>query len=168
MRIKKFNESVIKKDSPFTNWEMMEKLIEPIFDYDWSISYKLYTMYGDDVSPTGPKHTKNFSDTKFWDVFTEDPLMDWANAKIHSCIIDINTPIFNAVTMDERRIGRPFSNFNSEILIKIIEDIDRIKEDCITEGYTLSVFIQNDGYDRPTNFNPFAQISILILDGIFK
>ena len=33
MKIKKFNESLTKKDSPFTNWEMMEQLIAPIFKY---------------------------------------------------------------------------------------------------------------------------------------
>jgi hypothetical protein len=174
MRIKKFNESITKKDSPFTNWEMMEELIAPIFKYDWTIYYKLYTqyvhpsheIYDKDVMPIGPKHTKNFTDN-FW---TSPELAQIQKEKVmvHGAIIDINDQIFNELSADEGRMGRKFSTYDSEKLIQILEDIERIKDDCITEGYTLSMFMKNDGFGSMTNFNRDAQISLLILDGIFK
>ncbi len=174
MKIKKFNESLNKKDSPFTNWEMMEHLIAPIFKYDWTIYYKLYTMYDEDVSPIGPKHTKNFTD-KFWN----EKSFNWNGVNynwseldnsnlIKACIIDINDQIFNVISADEQRMGRYFSTYDSEKLIQILEDIERIKDDCKTEGYTLSMFMKNDGFNSATNFNSEAQISLLILDGDFK
>ena len=183
MKIKKFNESLTKKDSPFTNWEMMEQLIAPIFKYDWTIYYKLYTMFDEDVMPLGPKHTKNFTDD-FWKKFdfnidengySVSLVSGWSAGRpgenkpvVCGCIIDINDKIFNLVSADEQRMGRPFSTYDSEKLIQILEDIERIKDDCITEGYTLSMFMKNDGFGSTTNFNRNAQISLLILDGIFK
>ena len=177
MKIKKFNESLSKKDSPFTNWEMMEQLIAPIFKYDWTIYYKLYTMFDEDVMPLGPKHTKNFTD-KFWTKAANDlglnieengySLGSTNKPVVCGCIIDINDQIFNLVSADEQRMGRSFSTYDSEKLIQILEDIERIKDDCITEGYTLSMFMKNDGFGSTTNFNRNAQISLLILDGIFK
>jgi len=170
MKINKFNESIItKKDSPFTNWEMMEQLIEPIFKYDWTIYYKLYTMFDEDVMPFGPKHTKNFTD-KFWTSPDRPELSQIQKEKvmIHGAIIDINDQIFNLVSADEQRMGRPFSTYDSEKLIQILEDIERIKDDCITEGYTLSMFMGNEGFNSTSNFNRDAQISLLILDGVFK
>ena len=170
MKIKKFNEGIItKKDSPFTNWEMMEQLIEPIFKYDWTIYYKLYTMFDEDVMPFGPKHTKNFTD-KFWTSPDRPELSQIQKEKvmIHGAIIDINDQIFNLVSADEQRMGRPFSTYDSEKLIQILEDIERIKDDCITEGYTLSMFMGNEGFNSTSNFNRDAQISLLILDGVFK
>jgi hypothetical protein len=177
MRIKKFNESINKKDSPFTNWEMMEQLIAPIFKYDWDVYYKLYTMYDEDVMPLGPKHTKNFTD-QFW-IKTADTLglnveengysLGSTNKPVvYGCIIDINDQIFNVLSADEGRGGRKFSTYDSEKLIQILEDIERIKDDCATEGYTLSMFMKNDGFGSMTNFNRDAQISLLILDGDFK
>ena len=170
MKIKKFNESLTKKDSPFTNWEMMEQLIAPIFKYDWTIYYKLYTMFDEDVMPLGPKHTKNFTDD-FWKKFgfnieeksvapSLKSLVSGSSENkpvVCGCIIDINDQIFNLVSADEQRMGRPFSTYDSEKLIQILEDIERIKDDCITEGYTST-----------SNFNRDAQISLLILDGVFK
>ena len=181
MKIKKFNESITKKDSPFTNWEMMEQLIAPILDYDWTIYYKLYTMFDEDVMPLGPKHTKNFTDD-FWKKFgfnieeksvapSLKSLVSGSSENkpvVCGCIIDINDQIFNLVSADEQRMGRPFSTYDSEKLIQILEDIERIKDDCITEGLTLSMFVRNDGFGSMTNFNREAQISILILDGAFK
>ena len=183
MKIKKFNESITKKDSPFTNWEMMEQLIAPIFKYDWTIYYKLYTMFDEDVMPLGPKHTKNFTD-EFWKKFdfnidengySVSLVSGWSAGRpgenkpvVCGCIIDINDQIFNLVSADEQRMGRPFSTYDSEKLIQILEDIERIKDDCITEGYTLSMFMKNDGFGSTSNFNRDAQISLLILDGIFK
>ena len=183
MKIKKFNESITKKDSPFTNWEMMEQLIAPILDYDWTIYYKLYTMFDEDVMPLGPKHTKNFTDD-FWKKFdfnidengySVSLVSGWSAGRpgenkpvVCGCIIDINDQIFNLVSADEQRMGRPFSTYDSEKLIQILEDIERIKDDCITEGYTLSMFMKNDGFGSTSNFNRDAQISLLILDGIFK
>jgi hypothetical protein len=175
MKIKKFNENINQKESPFTNWEMMEQLIAPIFKYDWNIYYKFYTMYDEDVSPIGPKHTKNFSD-KFWNEKSFNLTgvrYNWGDlvdnfTLIKACIIDINDQIFNIISADEQRMGRSFSTYNSEKLIQILEDIERIKDDCTTEGYTLSMFIKNDGFSRATNFNSDAQISLLILDGDFK
>jgi hypothetical protein len=175
MKIKKFNEGIItRKDSPFTNWEMMEELIAPIFKYDWTIYYKLYTqyvhpsheIYDKDVMPIGPKHTKNFTDN-FW---TSPELAQIQKEKVmvHGAIIDINDQIFNVLSADEGRMGRKFSTYDSEKLIQILEDIERIKDDCATEGYTLSMFMKNDGYGSMTNFNRDAQISLLILDGDFK
>lgn len=167
MKINKFNEGIItKKDSPFTNWEMMEELIAPIFKYDWTIYYKLYTMFDEDVMPFGPKHTKNFTD-KFW---TSPELAQIQKEKvmIHGAIIDINDKIFNVISSDEQRMGRKFSTYDSEKLIQILEDIERIKDDCITEGYTLSMFMRNDEFGSTTNFNGDSQISLLILDGVFK
>ena len=177
MKIKKFNESINKKDSPFTNWEMMEQFFAPILKYDWKIYYKFYTMYDEDVMPLGPKHTKNFTD-KFW-IKTADTLglnieengysLGSTNKPIvYGCIIDINDQIFNGLSSDEQRMGRSFSTYDSEKLIQILEDIERIKDDCTTEGYTLSMFMKNDGYGSMTNFNRDAQISLLILDGVFK
>jgi hypothetical protein len=154
MKIKKFNESITKKDSPFTNWEMMEQLIAPILKYDWTVYYKLYTTYEEDVMPIGPKHTKNFSDLEFWEKYSKDR----TQVEIYGAIIDINDQIFNVLSADEGRMGRKFSTYDSEKLIQILEDIERIKDDCITEGYTLSI----------SNFNRDAQISLLILDGVFK
>jgi hypothetical protein len=169
MRIKKFNESITKKDSPFTNWEMMEQLIAPIFKYDWTIYYKLYTMYDSDVMPIGPKHTKNFSDLEFWEKYSKySSSAQWPEKEIFGTIIDINDQIFNVLSADEGRMGRKFSTYDSEKLIQILEDIERIKDDCITEGYTLSMFMGNEGFNSATNFNRHAQISILILDGDFK
>jgi hypothetical protein len=177
MKIKKFNESVNKKDSPFTNWEMMEELIAPIFKYDWTIYYKLYTIFDEDVMPLGPKHTKNFTD-KFWTKAADDiglnveesgySLGSTNKPVVYGSIIDINDQIFNVLSADEGRMGRKFSTYDSEKLIQILEDIERIKDDCITEGYTLSMFMKNDGYGSMTNFNRDAQISLLILDGLFK
>ena len=183
MKIKKFNESITKKDSPFTNWEMMEQLIAPILNYDWTIYYKLYTMFDEDVMPLGPKHTKNFTDD-FWKKFdfnidengySVSLVSGWSAGRpgenkpvVCGCIIDINDQIFNLVSADEQRMGRPFSTYDSEKLIQILEDIERIKDDCITEGYTLSMFMKNDGFGSTSNFNRDAQISLLILDGIFK
>jgi hypothetical protein len=169
MKIRKFNENISKKDSPFTNWEMMEQLIEPIFKYDWTIYYKLYTMFDEDVMPFGPKHTKNFTD-KFWTSPDRPELSQIQKEKvmIHGAIIDINDQIFNLVSADEQRMGRPFSTYDSEKLIQILEDIERIKDDCITEGYTLSMFMGNEGFNSTSNFNRDAQISLLILDGVFK
>ena len=183
MKIKKFNESITKKDSPFTNWEMMEQLIAPILNYDWTIYYKLYTMFDEDVMPLGPKHTKNFTD-EFWKKFdfnidengySVSLVSGWSAGRpgenkpvVCGCIIDINDQIFNLVSADEQRMGRPFSTYDSEKLIQILEDIERIKDDCITEGYTLSMFMKNDGFGSTSNFNRDAQISLLILDGIFK
>ena len=183
MKIKKFNESLTKKDSPFTNWEMMEQLIAPIFKYDWTIYYKLYTMFDEDVMPLGPKHTKNFTDD-FWKKFdfnidengySVSLVSGWSAGRpgenkpvVCGCIIDINDQIFNLVSADEQRMGRPFSTYDSEKLIQILEDIERIKDDCITEGYTLSMFMKNDVFNSTTNFNRDAQISLLILDGVFK
>jgi hypothetical protein len=172
MIIKKFNESITKKDSPFTNWEMMEELIAPILKYDWKIYYKLYTMYGEYVMPFAHKHTKNFTD-KFWvdnlGLNVEENLLGSTNKSvIYGSIIDINDKIFNVLSSDEQRMGRLFSTYDSEKLIQILEDIERIKDDCITEGYTLSMFMKNDGFNSTTNFNRDAQISLLILDGIFK
>jgi hypothetical protein len=178
MKINKFNEGIItKKDSPFTNWEMMEELIAPIFKYDWTVYYKLYTMYDEDVMPLGPKHTKNFTD-QFW-TKTADTLglnveengysLGSTNKPVvYGCIIDINDQIFNVLSSDEQRMGRLFSAYDSEKLIQILEDIERIKDDCTTEGYTLSMFMKNDGFRSATNFNIDAQISLLILDGDFK
>jgi hypothetical protein len=167
MKIKKFNESIItKKNSPFTNWEMMEQLIAPIFKYDWTIYYKLYTMFDEDVMPIGPKHTKNFSDLEFWEKYRT--MSDTVCVDIHGTIIDINDQIFNVLSADEGRMGRKFSTYDSEKLIQILEDIERIKDDCITEGYTLSMFMKNDGFNSTSNFNRDAQISLLILDGVFK
>jgi hypothetical protein len=182
MKIKKFNESITKKDSPFTNWEMMEQLIAPIFKYDWTIYYKLYTMFDEDVMPLGPKHTKNFTD-EFWvksGLDIEENILgklwqgrslpaEFANKPVlYGSIIDINDQIFNLVSADEQRMGRPFSTYDSEKLIQILEDIERIKDDCITEGYTLSMFMGNEGFNLTSNFNRDAQISLLILDGVFK
>jgi len=181
MKIKKFNESISKKDSPFTNWEMMEQLIAPIFKYDWTIYYKLYTMFDEDVMPLGPKHTKNFTDD-FWKKFgfnieeksvapSLKSLVSGSSENkpvVCGCIIDINDQIFNLVSADEQRMGRPFSTYDSEKLIQILEDIERIKDDCITEGYTLSMFMGNEGFNSTSNFNRDAQISLLILDGVFK
>ena len=177
MRIKKFNEGIItKKDSPFTNWEMMEELIAPIFKYDWTIYYKLYMIYDEGNShwpmPIGPKHTKNFTD-KFWTddlgLNVEENLLGPTNKSvIYGSIIDINDKIFNALSSDEQRSGRHFSTYDSEKIIQILEDIERIKDDCITEGYTLSMFMRNDEFGSTTNFNGDAQISLLILDGVFK
>ena len=109
MKIKKFNESITKKDSPFTNWEMMEQLIAPILDYDWTIYYKLYTMFDEDVMPLGPKHTKNFTDD-FWKKFdfnidengySVSLVSGWSAGRpgenkpvVCGCIIDINDKIF--------------------------------------------------------------------------
>ena len=181
MKIKKFNES-IKKDSPFTNWEMMEQLIAPILDYDWTIYYKLYTVFDEQVMPLGPKHNKNFTDD-FWTksgLNIEENILgkswqgrdlpaEFANKPVlYGSIIDINDQIFNLVSADEQRMGRPFSTYDSEKLIQILEDIEIIKDDCITEGYTLSMFMKNDGFGSMTNFNRDAQISILILDVDFK
>jgi hypothetical protein len=170
MRIKKFNENLTtQKSTPFTNSEMMDELIAPILKYDLTIYYKIYTMYDDNVLPQGPKHRKNFSDTQFWDHFTNDPV--WKRTErtlIHGCIIDINTEIFSLLSSDEQRMGRGFSNYNFENLSQIFQDIERIKDDCITEAYTLSMFISNDGFNSPTNFNSDAQISLLILDGHFN
>ena len=125
MRIKKFNESIIKKDSPFTNWEMMENLIAPIFKYDWEIYYKLYTMYDEDVSPIGPKHTKNFTD-KFWTKTADDlglnveengySLGSTNKPVVYGSIIDINDQIFNVISADEQRNGRLFSTYDYEKL----------------------------------------------------
>ena len=183
MKIKKFNESITKKDSPFTNWEMMEQLIAPIFKYDWTIYSKLYTMFDEDVMPLGPKHTKNFTDD-FWKKFdfnidengySVSLVSGWSAGRpgenkpvVCGCIIDINDKIFNLVSADEQRMGRPFSTYDSEKLIQILEDIERIKDDCITEGYTLSMFMGNEGFNSTSNFNRDAQISLLILDGVFK
>jgi len=178
MRIKKFNESITKKDSPFTNWEMMEQLIAPIFKYDWTIYYKLYTqyvhpsheMYDEDVMPIGPKHTKNFTD-EFWvksGLNIEENTFSNNKQVVYGSIIDINDKIFNVLSADEQRMGRQFSTYDSEKLIQILEDIERIKDDCTTEGYTLSMFMKNDGFNSTTNFNSDAQISLLILDGTFK
>ena len=167
MKIKKFNESVSKKNSPFTNWEIMEQLIAPIFKYDWDIYYKFYTMYEEDVMPIGPKHNKNFSDIEFWKNYTQDKYFS-EKIQIYGAIIDINEQIFNGLSADEQRMGRFFSTYDSEKLIQILEDIERIKDDCTTEGYTLSMFMKNDGYGSMTNFNRAAQISLLILDGVFK
>ena len=181
MKIKKFNESITKKDSPFTNWEMMEQLIAPILDYDWTIYYKLYTMFDEDVMPLGPKHTKNFTDD-FWKKFgfnieeksvapSLKSLVSGSSENkpvVCGCIIEINDQIFNLVSADEQRMGRPFSTYDSEKLIQILEDIERIKDDCITEGLTLSMFMRNDGFGSMTNFNRESQISLLILDGVFK
>ncbi len=164
MKIRKFNESISKKDSPFTNWEMMEYLIAPIFKYDWTIYYKLYTTDEEDVMPIGPKHTKNFSDLEFWQEYSKGR----NQVEIHGAIIDINDKIFNLLSADEGRMGRRFSTYDSEKLIQILEDIERIKDDCTTEGYTLSMFMKNDGFNSMTNFNSDAQISLLILDGDFK
>jgi len=164
MKIKKFNESISKKDSPFTNWEIMEHLIAPIFKYDWRIYYKLYTTDEEDVMPIGPKHTKNFSDLEFWEKYSKGR----TQVEIHGAIIDINDKIFNLLSADEGRMGRRFSTYDSEKLIQILEDIERIKDDCTTEGYTLSMFMKNDGFNSMTNFNSDAQISLLILDGVFK
>jgi len=164
MKIKKFNESINKKDSPFTNWEMMEQLIAPILKYDWTIYYKFYTMWDEDVMPIGPKHTKNFTD-KFWKKAADEGLN---KPVVYGSIIDINDKIFNVISSDEQRMGRKFSTYDSEKLIQILEDIERIKDDCTTEGYTLSMFMKNDGYGSMTNFNRDAQISLLILDGVFK
>jgi hypothetical protein len=179
MKIRKFNENISKKDSPFTNWEMMEELIAPIFKYDWTVYYKLYTTYDatiayiggeEDVMPIGPKHTKNFSDLEFWEKYSKDRTGTtiWPQVKIHGAIIDINDQIFNVLSADEGRMGRKFSTYNSEKLIQILEDIERIKDDCATEGYTLLMFMKNDGFGSMTNFNRDAQISLLILDGVFK
>ena len=178
MIIKKFNESITKKDSPFTNWEMMEQLIAPILKYDWTIYYKLYTqyvhpsheMYDEDVMPIGPKHTKNFTD-EFWvksGLNIEENTFSNNKQVVYGSIIDINDKIFNVLSADEQRMGRQFSTYDSEKLIQILEDIERIKDDCTTEGYTLSMFMKNDGFNSTTNFNRDAQISLLILDGIFK
>jgi len=177
MRIKKFNEGIItKKDSPFTNWEMMEQLIAPIFKYDWTIYYKLNMIYDECNShwqkPICHKHTKNYTD-KFWTddlgLNVEENLLGSTNKPVvYGSIIDINDKIFNALSSDEQRSGRNFSTYDSEKLIQILEDIERIKDDCITEGYTLSMFMKNDGFNSTTNFNRDAQISLLILDGIFK
>jgi len=177
MKIKKFNESISKKGSPFTNWEMMEQLIAPIFKYDWDVYYKLYTMYDEDVMPLGPKHTKNFTD-KFWTKTADDlglnieedgySLGSTNKPVVYGCIIDINDKIFNGLSSDEQRMGRHFSTYDSEKLIQILEDIERIKDDCATEGYTLSMFMKNDGFGSMTSFNRDAQISLLILDGDFK
>jgi hypothetical protein len=177
MKIKKFNESINKKDSPFTNWEMMEQLIAPILKYDWTIYYKFYTMWDEDVMPLGPKHTKNFTD-KFWKKAVDDiglnveesgySLGSTNKPVVYGSIIDINDKIFNVLSSDEQRMGRHFSTYDSEKLIQILEDIERIKDDCTTEGYTLSMFMKNDGYGSMTNFNRDAQISLLILDGVFK
>jgi len=173
MKIKKFNESITKKDSPFTNWEMMEQLIAPIIKYDWTIYYKFYTMYDEDVMPLGPKHTKNFTD-EFWDTLglniEENGYSLGSTNKliVYGCIIDINDQIFNGLSRDEQRGGRPFSTYDSEKLIQILEDIERIKDDCVTEGLTLSMFIGNEGFNSTSNFNRDAQISLLILDGVFK
>ncbi len=164
MKIRKFNEGISKKDSPFTNWEMMEYLIAPIFKYDWTIYYKLYTTDEEDVMPIGPKHTKNFSDLEFWQEYSKGR----NQVEIHGAIIDINDKIFNLLSADEGRMGRRFSTYDSEKLIQILEDIERIKDDCTTEGYTLSMFMKNDGFNSMTNFNSDAQISLLILDGVFK
>lgn len=164
MKIKKFNESITKKDSPFTNWEMMEQLIAPILKYDWTIYYKFYTMYDEDVMPIGPKHTKNFTD-KFWTKAADEGLN---KPVVYGSIIDINDKIFNVISSDEQRMGRKFSTYDSEKLIQILEDIERIKDDCTTEGYTLSMFMRNDEFGSTTNFNGDAQISLLILDGVFK
>jgi len=177
MKIKKFNESITKEDSPFTNWEMMEQLIAPIFKYNWTIYYKFYTMYDEDVMPLGPKHTKNFTD-KFWAKTADDLGLNIekngyssgsTNKRIvYGAIIDINDQIFNGLSADEQRMGRHFSTYDSEKLIQILEDIERIKDDCVTEGYTLSMFMKNDGFNSPTNFNREAQISLLILNDVFK
>jgi hypothetical protein len=164
MKIRKFNEGISKKNSPFTNWEMMEYLIAPIFKYDWTIYYKLYTTDEEDVMPIGPKHTKNFSDLEFWQEYSKGR----NQVEIHGAIIDINDKIFNLLSADEGRMGRRFSTYDSEKLIQILEDIERIKDDCTTEGYTLSMFMKNDGFNSMTNFNSDAQISLLILDGVFK
>jgi hypothetical protein len=177
MKIKKFNESISKEDSPFTNWEMMEQLIAPIFKYNWTIYYKFYTMYDEDVMPLGPKHTKNFTD-KFWAKTADDlglniekngySLGSTNKRIVYGAIIDINDQIFNVLSADEQRMGRYFSTYDSEKLIQILEDIERIKDDCATEGYTLSMFMKNDGFNSLTNFNRYAQISLLILNDVFK
>ncbi len=174
MKIKKFNESISKKDSPFTNWKMMEQLIAPILKYDWTIYYKFYTIYNnEDIMPFGPKYSRNFTD-KFW---TDDlglniesgySLGSTNKPLVYGSIIDINDQIFNVLSSDEQRSGRLFSTYDSEKLIQVLEDIERIQDDCMTEGYTLSVFMKNDGFNSATNFNRNAQISLLILDGIFK
>ena len=143
---------------------MMEYLIAPIFKYDWTIYYKLYTTDEEDVMPIGPKHTKNFSDLEFWQEYSKGR----NQVEIHGAIIDINDKIFNVLSSDEQRMGRLFSTYDSEKLIQILEDIERIKDDCITEGYTLSMFIGNEGFNSTSNFNRDAQISLLILDGVFK
>jgi len=114
--------------------------------------------------PIGPKHTKNFSDLEFWQEYSKGR----TQVEIHGAIIDINDKIFNVISADEGRMGRYFSNYDSEKLIQILEDIERIKDDCKTEGYTLSMFMKNDGFNSATNFNSEAQISLLILDGDFK
>ena len=115
MKIKKFNESLTKKDSPFTNWEMMEQLIAPIFKYDWTIYYKLYTMFDEDVMPLGPKHTKNFTD-EFWKKFgfnieeksvapSLKSLVSGSSENkpvVCGCIIDINDQIFNEIVNDAK------------------------------------------------------------------
>ena len=185
MKIKKFNENITKKDSPFTNWEMMEELIAPIFKYKFDIYYRFYTMYDEDVMPRpiGPKHNKNFTDKKFWAKnfnVEENGYSAGSTNKpgttqmlipsiFYGTIIDINDQIFNELSADEQRGGRPFSTYDSEKLIQILEDIERIKDDCTTEGYTLSMFINNNGFRHwSTNFNGDAQISLLILDGVFK
>ena len=82
--------------------------------------------------------------------------------------IPSSNKIFNVLSADEQRSGRPFSTYDSEKLIQILEDIERIKDDCITEGYTLSMFMGNEGFNSTSNFNRDAQISLLILDGVFK
>lgn len=174
MRIKKFNESFDENGSPFTNYRMMENLIAPILKYDCTIHYKLYTMFGEEVMPVGPAHIENFSNSDFWDKYSKEDLYLREKTQIHGAIIEINDKVFTLLSTDSASsnyktmpLGRLFSSYDSDKLINILEDIDRIKEDCKTDGYTLSLFLNNNGFKEHTVFNKQCQISLLILDGIF-
>lgn len=166
MKIKKFNESINDKKSIFTDKKLMKDFLKPISNLSYTVYYKAYTSYDDgefeDLLPLVPKSDKDFSND-FWTKFLEDKFF---NRLIKASIIDINTEIFASLTADQQRGGRYFSKLKDNF-IDVLEKIESLKYDAQSEGYTLSVFMKNDGFNAETTYNCNAQISLLILDGYY-
>lgn len=176
MNIRRFNEGFNSNESIFTSQDLLKEMLLPISKYETSIHYKMFIISPEThlLEPFGPQSKLNFSDN-FWKETVENlglnieengfSLGSRRKRLIYGCIVDIidANKMFTNTAADEQRLGRVFSNFTDD-LIPALENIDRIKYDCETEGYDLSIFLSNSGFNKATNFNSNSKISILILD----
>jgi len=147
------------KNDIFYNESILKDFLSPLKNWNINIFYKKFFKSEEDYFlPIGPKSTKNHSIDDYDNKLGDKDL-------IEGIIIDIyNTGIFYNITSDEQRGGRQLSLIDFDRLSDLLKDIEVLKYKCDDECYTISTFINNNGFDKPTNFTEDAPLSIIILN----
>ncbi len=166
MRIKRF-ESVSGEKNIFDDQSLLHELLLPLtkFGNGYKINYGLMGVQQNNLYPLEVKFNTavSYKDSPMGnDIFSGDWIEDYASTpfvKVYYIYLenDYLVPLFR----HPQRSGRLFCNFGNDFF-EMIETIERIKYDCESEGYTVSVSFLTE--------NPKVQTQIVlsIVEGKFK